>query len=216
MVGPGTNKASVQGCESLLRRLLYPNYGVRLVGEDGLLKEPWTTNCALLVMPGGADVNYCRILNGAGNRSIAEFVRNGGRYLGLCAGSYYASKTCEFEMGNTPLEVVGDRELAFFPGTCRGSAFRGFEYGTENGARVTRLALRTGAFPPSTGVPDSVDCYCNGGGVFVDAASMAARGVQVLADYDDHIDVAGGSGKAAVVYCDVGAGAVLLSGPHPE
>lgn len=54
----------------------------------------------------------------------AEFVTQGGSYLGLCAGAYYACARVEFEPG-TPLEVVGDRELAFFPGIAQGAAFPG-------------------------------------------------------------------------------------------
>jgi len=44
--------------------------------------------------------------------------------LGLCAGAYYGCARVVFEPG-TPLEVVGDRELAFFPGVARGAAFPG-------------------------------------------------------------------------------------------
>jgi glutamine amidotransferase-like uncharacterized protein len=54
----------------------------------------------------------------------AEFVSQGGGYLGLCAGAYYACARVEFEPG-TRLEVVGDRELAFFPGIAQGAAFPG-------------------------------------------------------------------------------------------
>jgi glutamine amidotransferase-like uncharacterized protein len=56
--------------------------------------------------------------------TAAEFVQSGGAYLGLCAGAYYATARVVFEPG-TPMEVVGDRELAFFPGIGRGCAFPG-------------------------------------------------------------------------------------------
>src|SRR5437773_4573344 len=82
-------------------------------------------------LPWRADLGYCRTLNGEGNRRINQFVRRGGAYLGLCAGGYYGSKVCEFEVGNKELEVVGSRELAFFPGICRGGAFAGFIYHGE-------------------------------------------------------------------------------------
>lgn len=38
--------------------------------EEELLGGAWAHDCALLVMPGGADLPYCRQLNGAGNRLI--------------------------------------------------------------------------------------------------------------------------------------------------
>jgi hypothetical protein len=56
--------------------------------------------------------------------TAADFVRGGGAYLGLCAGAYYATARVVFEPG-TPMEVVGDRALAFFPGIGRGCAFPG-------------------------------------------------------------------------------------------
>ena len=183
------------------------------ITETALLKEPWASTCALLVIPGGADLSYCRVLNGDGNRAITSFVRRGGAYLGFCAGGYYGSRRCEFEVGNRAMEVVGSRELAFFPGTCRGGAFRGFAYHSEQGARAARLKVRREAFSSAGAVPDELRCYYNGGGVFIDAA---ADGVGILASYADDIDVDGGEEKAAVVYCKVGEGAALLTGPHPE
>ncbi len=213
--GTGTTAESVKHCLYSLRRVLYPNYAVIPIEEHTLLKEPWPSTCALFVVPGGADLGYCRVLNGQGNHIISQYIRAGGRYLGLCAGSYYGAQQCEFEVGNKTLEVIGSRELAFFPGVCRGGAFRGFEYRSERGARAARLALNRQFFA-SPHIPESTHCYFNGGGVFVDASSMAAAVVEVLANYADDIEVDGGSGKAAIVYCKVGQGASILSGPHPE
>jgi len=171
------------------------------------------STCALLILPGGADLPYCRTFNGAGNRRIAQYVRQGGSFVGFCAGGYYGSKQCEFEPDNLKLAVVGSRELAFFPGTCRGAAFTGFEYASENGARAPKLSV------PAVGEGEeafSFMCYFNGGGVFVDAAKLKDQGVEVLASYEDELDVDGGDGKAAVVYRKIGGGGVILTGPHPE
>lgn len=213
--GNGTTVDSVRHCLYTLRRLLAPHYAVIPVTSDMLLKEPWTTTCALLVMPGGADLGYCRTLNGAGNRRIAQFVRNGGRYLGLCAGGYYGCKSCEFEVGDKTMEVIGDRELAFYPGICRGGAFPGFVYHSEAGARAAGLEVAKAALSIGT-VPTSFRSYYNGGGVFVDAPSFADKGVEVLASYTEKLNVDPGEGAAAVVYCKVGNGAAVLTGPHPE
>lgn len=54
----------------------------------------------------------------------ADYVRRGGAYLGLCAGAYYASSRVQFEPGSA-LQVVGSRELSFFPGVARGAAYAG-------------------------------------------------------------------------------------------
>ncbi|KAG5981951.1 hypothetical protein E4U55_002485, partial [Claviceps digitariae] len=213
--GTGTTSESVRQCIDSLRRLLSPNYAVIPISESVLLKEPWAPTCALLVIPGGADLGYCRVLNGEGNRRISEFVRRGGAYLGFCAGAYYGSNRCEFEVGNPPLEVVGSRELAFFPGTCRGGAFRGFEYHSEKGARAAVLCVNRDAFEEQD-LAETFASYYNGGGVFVDAAVVTGHKVDVLASYQDDLDVDGGHGKAALVLCHVGEGMAMLSGSHPE
>jgi biotin---protein ligase len=168
-----------------------------------------------VVFPGGADQGYCRTLNGEGNRRIRRFVEAGGAYVGFCAGGYYGSGRCEFEVGNKILEVIGDRELAFFPGIDRGGAFSGFVYNSEKGARAAELQVNKTALPLGS-VPHVFRSYYNGGGVFVDAAKYKDQGVEVLASYTENIAVDSGKGAAAVVYCKTGQGAALLTGPHPE
>lgn len=158
-------------------------------------------------------MGYCRVLNGEGNRRIADYVRQGGSYLGFCAGGYYGSKKCEFEVGNQPLEVIGSRELAFFPGICRGAAFKGFDYQSEKGAKAVTLRIAKEAFKDD--IPERTVSYFNGGGVFVDAKKLAGK-VEILAEFEDEMDVDGGDGKAAVVLCSVGNGKAILTGPHPE
>ncbi|KAL8812884.1 MAG: hypothetical protein Q9223_000534 [Gallowayella weberi] len=213
--GNGSTVESVRHCLYSLRRLLSPTYAVITVSGNAIIKEPWTASCALLVFPGGADLGYCRTLNGEGNRRIRQYVERGGRYLGLCAGGYYGSKRCEFEVGNKTMEVVGNRELAFFPGTCRGCAFSGFIYHSEEGTRASQL--RTSKVALSKGsVPDVFRSYYNGGGVFVDAPKYKSHGVEVLASFTEELDVDSGEGSASVVYCEIGDGAALLTSTHPE
>ncbi|KAI5815222.1 biotin-protein ligase [Pyronema omphalodes] len=210
--GNGTTVDSVRHVLLSLRRLLSPHFAVSTVTADVIIKEPWMSTCALLVIPGGADVPYTRALNGEGNRRISQYVRTGGSYLGFCAGGYYGSKQVEFEADNLKLAVIGSRELAFFPGTCRGGAFKGFEYASENGARASKIHVKK----TETEEAYTFHSYYNGGGVFVDAAKFQTRGVEILATYEDPLDVDGGDGNAAVVYCKYGDGAAILTGPHPE
>jgi biotin--protein ligase len=167
-------------------------------------------------MPGGADLPYCRVLNGKGNQRIKQFISNGGRYIGLCAGGYYGSARCEFMEGHPVMEVTGDRELKLFPGTCRGLAFKGFIYQSEAKAKAVNLAVNQTAFKGIKDVPESFKSYYHGGGVFVDAPTFEDQGVEVLASYSEPLDCESGEGSAAIVYRKIGEGAVLLTGPHPE
>jgi biotin---protein ligase len=173
--------------------------------------DPWQSSTALIIFPGGRDVPYCRSLNGSPNAAISSWVRyRGGKVLGLCAGGYYASKRCEFAVGDKGMEVVGSRELAFFPGICRGPVFPGFNYNKEDGAKAASLSMEEALHD----VKEDVKVYCNGGGIFVDADSFVEEGVTVLARYNDEVTLEGGN--AAVVFCKVGTGAAVLTGVHPE
>ncbi|KAB8302395.1 hypothetical protein EYC80_005817 [Monilinia laxa] len=212
--GNGSTIESVRHCLYTLRRLLSPSYAVIPVSDTVILKEPWTASCALLVFPGGADLGYCRSLNGEGNRRISQYVRRGGAYLGFCAGGYYGTSKCEFEVGNRQLEVVGPRELQFYPGTCRGCAFKGFVYHSEAGARAAEIKV-VDTFQGGNAC-QTFKSYYNGGGVFVDAGKFKDRGVETLATYVHPLDVDGGQDPAAVVYCKVGEGGAVLTGSHPE
>lgn len=215
-LGNGSTIESVRHCTWTLRRLLSPNYAVVPVDGNAIVKEPWTASCALLVMPGGADLAYCRTLDGEGNRRISQYVNLGGNFIGFCAGGYYGCSKCEFEVGHKGMEVIGDRELGFFPGICRGLAFPGFVYHSEAGARATELKVNKDALSAGGAVPDTFRSYYNGGGVFVDAEKFKDRGVEILASYTDDLHVDSGDGKAAVVYRKIGEGNIILTGPHPE
>ncbi|KAF2464713.1 class II aaRS and biotin synthetase [Lindgomyces ingoldianus] len=215
--GNGSTTESVRHCLYTLRRLLSPTYAVVPVTGDVIIKEPWSATCALLVFPGGADLGYCRTLDGEGNRRISQYVNRGGSYLGFCAGGYYGCSRCEFEVDDKKMAVVGERELGFYPGTCRGLAFAGFVYHSEAGARAADLKINKAVLPGAPdSMPETFKSYYNGGGVFVDAKKLEGRGVQTLACYTETLHVDSGEGAAAVVYRKVGEGHVVLTGPHPE
>ncbi|KAL6449676.1 BPL1 Biotin--protein ligase [Candida maltosa Xu316] len=208
--GPGTTADGVKHCLDSLRLHLASYYAVLPVSETVLLNEPWMRKTALLVFPGGADLPYCKLFNGAGNQKISKFVKQGGRFIGFCAGGYYGTARCEFEVGDPAMEVSGPRELAFFPGIGKGAAFKGFQYESQVGARAAKLSVNTAALP---GCPNTVYNYYNGGCVFAEADKY--KDVEVLARYDERIDI-DDTEKAAVIYRKIGKGAVVLTGTHPE
>lgn len=176
-----------------------------------LKKEPWAGKTSLLVLPGGADLPMCKELNGEGNAAIRDFVRRGGAFLGFCAGGYYASARCEFAKGDPLMEVSGSRDLRFFPGTARGPAFAGFDYGSEKGAQVAKVAVNSAALGADI---DYSYHYYNGGAVFVDADQYDK--VTVLGQYVDELSCDPGTCQAAAVLCQVGSGRAILTGTHPE
>ncbi|ODQ49025.1 hypothetical protein PICMEDRAFT_70606 [Pichia membranifaciens NRRL Y-2026] len=212
--GPGTTKPCVSQCLDTFRLLLSPYYSVSSVNERVLKDQPWESKTAVLVIPGGADLPMCQLFRGTINQKIKDFVRKGGKFIGLCSGAYYSSSRCEFEVGNPEMEVSGPRELKFYPGICRGSAIKGFHYASDAGARVVEVSIDSKAIPEMSG---PVHLYVNGGGMFVDAHKFPS--VEILATYSDKINVQDDDVRgrnAAAVLCTVGRGKALLFGPHPE
>ncbi|KAJ2720534.1 biotin holocarboxylase synthetase [Coemansia sp. Benny D115] len=220
--GPGIGPNAYVFLLRTLRQFLSHRYAVIPVDGETLRGQPWETKAALLVMPGGRDVPYTRELNGEANRRIRQWVEAGGRFLGICAGGYYGSARCEFEPG-TDKQVIGDRELAFFPGTCMGAAYPGYDYKSEFGARAAELTVDHAAFGVirEAWSDDSpkVRTYYNGGGYF--AGADGRPGVVVLARYAGDVSDPSDRAKsvadaAAIVSCAVGQGVAVLSGVHPE
>ena len=57
----------------------------------------------VLCVPGGFVLNYQSRLGPAGAAAIADFVRSGGGYVGVCAGAYLGSTMC---LSLLPVEVL--------------------------------------------------------------------------------------------------------------
>ena len=125
--------------------------------------------------------------------------------MGLCAGGYYGCASIEFEKGY-PLEVLEDRELGFFPGMARGSAYGPnlFSYKSDLGSCVAELEWLGEEMEL-----DFSSIYFNGGCEFVDAHNYS--NTNILARYHDIPRK-----PAAIVQCEVGKGRAILSGVHPE
>lgn len=145
----------------------------------------------LFVMPGGADLPYCKKLNGAGNENLRAYVEEGGLYLGICAGAYYACRAIEYHKGRAD-EICQKRELSLIDGTAVGSLpeLAPFYDQTLNSAAILTLALDDGR---------AARALYHGGCTF-----RLREKVDVLAAYTD--------GRPAIVRKDN----VILSGVHFE
>ncbi len=149
-------------------------------------------------MPGGRSRFFFEHLQGKPNEQIIAFVKGGGRYVGICGGAYYASRQTVFARG-TPLEIIIERSLDFYPGCAEGPIFNTeeFSYDGDTGVSETGASL----------VPIHFDdeprlAYYNGGCTFHGAEATT------IATYSDK--------RPAIVYCPVGRGDAILTGVHPE
>ncbi|KIR32592.1 biotin-[acetyl-CoA-carboxylase] ligase [Cryptococcus deuterogattii MMRL2647] len=208
--GPGVSPLSLSHTLLTLRLLLLPHYTVQPAAPDLLADQPWEPSCALLVVPGGRDIPYVDELTDKRQvtHRIREYVQHGGRFLGICAGAYFASAEVSFDVGGG-MEVTGKRDLAFFPGPSRGPVFQGFQYASESGSRAVVLNLYE-----SSKLTTLNHIYYNGGGHFV-FSSPPPPNVQVLARFQETSSDPSEQ-LVAAVFTQTGKGRTILSSVHPE
>lgn len=195
--GPGCSAASVSALKTELTRHLSPLYSIQSAGADILANEPWEAHTKLLVVPGGRDLPYLAALKGRAITRVKEYVGNGGRYLGVCAGAYFACSSIAFAEDDAALAVVGDRPLQLVRGRAVGPTFPGFEYHSEKGAHLAQLNY----YDARGGEMGSGGVYVNGGCAFELHDSLGV----VLATYAHNGAVAAYQTGNAVV-----------TGLHPE
>lgn len=150
-------------------------------------------------MPGGADLPYCKKLNGTGNDNIRAYVEEGGMYLGICAGAYYGCRALEFHKGRAD-EISGKRELAFTDAVSYGSLPDLAPYYdlTLHSAAITKVDI------PDLGL---MDVFYHGGPSF----RLGGDDTFVRARYH-----ALTSQPPAIIEADFGEGRALLLGVHAE
>lgn len=175
--GEGTSATSVKQTTRAI--LFICNCPVDTITADELIAGAWMQRTRLLVMPGGRDLLYCNSLNGLGNELIKEFVELGGSYLGICAGAYFASAECVFDRGG-PLQVIGPRELAFFPDAAVGPVLSHYSYQTFAHVRAARVLWYLNADADSCTSKEAM-LYFHGGCTFHNAHMHSE--VEVLATY---------------------------------
>ncbi|WP_316358604.1 BPL-N domain-containing protein [Candidatus Neptunichlamydia sp. REUL1] len=178
-------------------RMRYAN--VETIDHKILCNSDWEKETSLLIIPGGRDIPYDRKLKGKGTAKIRKFVEEGGSFLGICAGAYFASAEVIFEKG-TPIEVHEKRELSFFPGAAVGALYphSPFVYESEKGSHASSVTFKE----------DELSLYYNGGCTFKDAEKYP--GITILARFHDAGD------QPAIIHCKVGKGSTILSGVHFE
>ncbi len=132
----GASETCVYEWRVRLRELGLP---VREIFADDIVRGD-LQHARALIMPGGADVPYCQKLTGAGNEAIVAFVREGGLYIGSCAGAYYAHQAIDWR--NAEERIAGERELAFFEGVARGPLLVPYSALSSEGLAFVQLRYR--------------------------------------------------------------------------
>lgn len=204
--GPGASQVAIDHTNFCLDQILHPRYQIRTLIPNEVKDGQWIPQAALFIMPGGTDIFYARYLKNQGNQQIKDYVHNGGRYLGICAGAYYGGQNLHWAVG-TPQEIIAKRELAFFPDVVEGPTLKPWDHKSNAGADIASLNWKDSSdiFPQN--YPLSI--YYNGGGHFVNASNHSD--VKILADYATTTPH-----KPAIVEMIVDKGKVILSSVHCE
>jgi len=150
-----------------------------------------------IYFPGGNAADYQASIDSAGIEHMQQMVTNGGAYIGICAGAYFACDTVKWQGDSF------DYPLNLFHGNGIGPIDR---LATWPDYDMTMLSMNLNnsinRFEPTK----EAMLYW-GGAVFEPAPETK---MDTLATYDDFNE------RPAMVNFDYGKGRVLLIGPHPE
>jgi len=182
--------------EQLLRdRCAVRRFGARDLG-DGVLQQ-----FDVLLFPGGSGSGQAKALGKYGRDQVRSFVRDGGGYVGICAGGYLAANNYDWSLGILDANVIDRKHWARGRGT---------------------VSLRWAANARGLlGQPrkDSV-LYANGP-IYARGNDTALPDFEVLASYRSEVNRNGAPkgvmlDTPAIVRGTFGKGRVVCSSPHPE
>lgn len=116
----GISRESLEGIKHSIQKI----FEHTLVYEWDLEQSPpckWEPN-ALCVFPGGECSKWNTILSKDIQKQIYAWVKEGGRFLGICAGGYYGSARSQF-LTKEGSWIESTRVISLFRGVCRGPHF---------------------------------------------------------------------------------------------
>jgi glutamine amidotransferase-like uncharacterized protein len=178
----------------------YSHTNVRFVDADDIIADGVLNEYPdIFVMPGGESRYVANKLKGQGNRHIRAYIENGGIYLGICAGAYYACAQTEWRQERDEVALAVENELALCPLTAKGpiAALPCFSMGEEIPVQITGIE--------SDGQRHDVLYW--GGPLFYDVDDN----IEILARYSDIPDK-----PPAIIAGRFGKGRYILSSPHIE
>ncbi|TWT34421.1 BPL-N domain-containing protein [Blastopirellula retiformator] len=156
----------------------------------------------VLVMPGGSGSKQSEKLGDVGRDKVREFVRKGGGYVGVCAGSYLASSHYSWSLGIINARVWDRVHWA-------------------RGQGDVKLSLSAAGCQLLGCVGPEVDVFYGQGPLLVPGGDSTLPGYEVLGTYKTEIAEKGAPqhamvGTHAIIRSKYGEGRVICFSPHPE
>lgn len=173
--------------------------------DEGIIIDGQLEGYDVLAVPGG-EVVYD--VGQQGKANIQNFIRDGGGYLGICAGAYWAA---DYELWKAnpdfppPAYMVlgNESNLDLFPGVARGPLEQINLFFTY---AMPKINIVNHNHPITSGLPDQMQILYAGG---CELLPYEGANVTILGTYD-------ATGTPAIVAFEYGSGRVFITGPHPE
>ena len=181
-----------------------PGYAADLVSPEDI-RAGKLAGYQLVIVPGGSGGGQAGALGEEGRAKVREFVKGGGGYVGICAGSYLASSSYTWSLNILAADVLDKAHWA------RGTGPVGLKYSAPG---------KTFFGPPG----DTVTIYYGQGPLLAPktVADKSVPAYEPLAVYEGEIYSRGGAtpgvmkGTTAAARGSYGAGRVFCFSPHPE
>ncbi len=190
----GVWEESVAAAQKMLQWI---GYTATLVNAD-YINYKGLDEFTVLCVPGGDMYQYSQDISSTGLENIRNFVRNGGGYVGICGGAYFAGEKVVWRGATLPITL-----LAMFPGTAEGPINEITPYPNYSMCKVN---IADCSHPIVKSEQSSVWTLYYWGPALKPNEDV---NVSVLGRYDV-------GGQPAMVAFDYGLGRVFLVGTHPE
>ncbi len=155
-----------------------------------------------IFIPGGWAYNYKKSIHDSGDQNIRDLIANGGAYIGMSAGAYYACDNVRWEGQDYPYY------LNLFHGDCIGPID---EIAPWPNYVMTTMSINK-AHEANTYESATEDILYYGEPYFI---SYEGQEMQVLAKWIVPTNPSADNAPGIIGF-NYGAGRVLLVGPHPE
>ena len=193
-------------CLPIARLLAFsPEYELKFIAPDEYAKGA-LDGLDLVIQPGGGATRQYKAIGDDGAEALKRFVREGGKYYGVCAGAFLAMQQSIEGFSRLDMVPFKDDDPAYYRGDAPVKIAL-----TDDGVEALETTNRT----------HTVIYF--GGPAAIPGDPLADTDVKVLARYESRLvntrqpkPVAELAGKGAILGGCVGKGKVFLSGPHPE
>jgi glutamine amidotransferase-like uncharacterized protein len=171
-------------------------------GED--IRNGTLKNFDALVVPGGSAGMEARSMGTEAREEVRRFVKDGGIYMGVCAGAYLASRQSDSYLGLLPLRTLDSSHW----------------YRVSDGVRVdvelTPLGMEVFGLSQR-----AVRIVYENGPIFALPETPPDQSFAVLGTFRSEVVASDGEpgvmiGAPASILCRYGRGIVLILSPHPE